>query len=540
MRHDRSKGTRAFARTNVRKLIPAPQHGVLLLSAALALGGCAAEDAPRGTSDALGTRGASDLGGASSARPSDSEDGADLEGVEDDSTDLDDDELALDEVDGESDDDADELESDVASDELDEDEARDTTERPRSALSLAAEAKVRELCVEDASDSDDDGLCDEAERHYKTDPDALDTDDDQLSDRAELIGMEMPGLGEDGASALLDLPGLGANPLHRDVFVEIDYYEGRRPSAGVQRLVVEAFARAPLDNPDGKRGITLHLVVADGPITDATLAKKELGNKDAPRPDSGDIWDDVESIKAKYADPMHKDAFYWTLFAETLRGGSMSGLAADFGSQDSIVTLGHPVWGTASDMMVAGTFMHELGHNLGLHHGGHIDADYMPNYFSVMNYLYQVSGVTRKEGDGVYTDVLDYSRLRVASISEKEVDEGKGLAPGEGSSEEELKAYGMRSCIGDDYRTRVFDEDVSSDVDFNMNGKKEAEPYAFDLNCGGYGPVVYPESQNDWLALDYMGGGKIGDVRRRERLRTYDGIVGALAPCSPLRPADEP
>ena len=34
--------------------------------------------------------------------------------------------------------------------------------------------------------------------------------------------------------------------------------------------------------------------------------------------------------------------------------------------------------------------MHELGHTLGLHHGGGDDINNKPNYYSVMNYAWQV------------------------------------------------------------------------------------------------------------------------------------------------------
>lgn len=37
--------------------------------------------------------------------------------------------------------------------------------------------------------------------------------------------------------------------------------------------------------------------------------------------------------------------------------------------------------------------MHELGHNLGLAHGGDEDVNDKPNYWSVMNYLYQLKGL---------------------------------------------------------------------------------------------------------------------------------------------------
>mgnify|MGYP001769098295 CR=1 FL=1 len=36
-----------------------------------------------------------------------------------------------------------------------------------------------------------------------------------------------------------------------------------------------------------------------------------------------------------------------------------------------------------------GTLMHELGHTLGLRHGGNVETNDKPNYLSVMNYSFQ-------------------------------------------------------------------------------------------------------------------------------------------------------
>jgi hypothetical protein len=41
----------------------------------------------------------------------------------------------------------------------------------------------------------------------------------------------------------------------------------------------------------------------------------------------------------------------------------------------------------------AGSFMHELGHNFGLQHGGSDFANWKPNYISVMNYAYELNGI---------------------------------------------------------------------------------------------------------------------------------------------------
>ncbi|HKA35219.1 MAG TPA: choice-of-anchor D domain-containing protein [Thermoanaerobaculia bacterium] len=44
--------------------------------------------------------------------------------------------------------------------------------------------------------------------------------------------------------------------------------------------------------------------------------------------------------------------------------------------------------------IISGTFMHELGHNLGLTHGGGSDnTNFKPNFLSVMNYNYQLTGI---------------------------------------------------------------------------------------------------------------------------------------------------
>ena len=43
-------------------------------------------------------------------------------------------------------------------------------------------------------------------------------------------------------------------------------------------------------------------------------------------------------------------------------------------------------------------FMHELGHNLGLDHGGDEDLNFKPNYISIMNYAFGATGLLSKNG----------------------------------------------------------------------------------------------------------------------------------------------
>jgi CSLREA domain-containing protein len=112
------------------------------------------------------------------------------------------------------------------------------------------------------------------------------------------------------------------------------------------------------------------------------------------------------------------------------------------GGNDFMVTLGK--WGNPAGVPYsriewqAGTFMHELGHTLGLGHGGGDDIQFKPNYYSVMNYIWQMpkpwmyESVYGKDfnGDGDTNDLtwkLDYSTSTLPTIDENNVDESKPL-----------------------------------------------------------------------------------------------------------------
>ena len=58
--------------------------------------------------------------------------------------------------------------------------------------------------------------------------------------------------------------------------------------------------------------------------------------------------------------------------------------------------------------------MHELGHLLGLQHGGADATNFKPNYLSVMNYDFQKQGLRIGGQDGHF----DYSGLKLADLDE--------------------------------------------------------------------------------------------------------------------------
>jgi len=86
-----------------------------------------------------------------------------------------------------------------------------------------------------------------------------------------------------------------------------------------------------------------------------------------------------------------------------------------------------------------GTIMHELGHTLGLRHGGHSDHNCKPNYISVMNYNYQF-GIPRFGASAV----IDYAPVRLpgggraaaplGDLPEDSLDEQAVLDPSDSAS----------------------------------------------------------------------------------------------------------
>ncbi len=61
----------------------------------------------------------------------------------------------------------------------------------------------------------------------------------------------------------------------------------------------------------------------------------------------------------------------------------------------------------------SGKIMHELGHNLGLRHGGDENVNYKPNYLSIMNYSFQLRGIPN-------ANRLDYSRSDLPELIEND------------------------------------------------------------------------------------------------------------------------
>ena len=206
-----------------------------------------------------------------------------------------------------------------------------------------------------------------------------DTDEDGIPDHWELNGIDSD---KDGTIDL-DLPGMGADWEHKDIFIECDWggFGGVNTGAFDQAVnrVVDSFAKAPVNNPDNVNGINLHIISSEGvgaypeviSWNDFTNIKNAFFGNPDERAESA-------IIKAK------KLVFHYCLFANKQVGnGSGRG---EWPGNDFLITLGS----SPEKDDLAATFMHELGHNLGLHHGGNEPLNYKPNYISVMNYMFQL------------------------------------------------------------------------------------------------------------------------------------------------------
>ncbi|NOT54982.1 MAG: hypothetical protein HOP18_10285 [Deltaproteobacteria bacterium] len=279
--------------------------------------------------------------------------------------------------------------------------------------------------------------------------------------------------------------GIGGNPLRKDVFVECAYmridlngdgdgldrgeHTHRMGNAAVQQLI-QTFANAPVTNPGGVcrggpknglacssttncnnfpcsfTGITFHL--------DQNQALPDQRFLDFTNKKEGRDFFDLKATHFNFA--ARAPYYHYCILAHnsSIEMGSASGQGEIFGN-DFMTTLGGwasetglPV-GTVGDQV--GTFLHELGHNFGLEHGGGSplapDArveNYKPNYISVMNYFFQVSGIRRA---GV-PPRFDFSRTQLPTLNENALNEMVGIQGGLDRTRFFCPNFELQSAVG--------------------------------------------------------------------------------------------
>jgi hypothetical protein len=281
----------------------------------------------------------------------------------------------------------------------------------------------------------------------------LDSDGDGLPDNWEQNGID---INNDGIVDF-NLTNHGASPMHKDIYVEIDYMQHHRPRPESINHVIGNFSNAPVTNPDNRSGIKLNVQV-DDPITETSDRLLLMFPDDHTWP----AFDDIKTLNGcnlpsglpvgcfgtavERADPnainilaAKRLIYHYALFVHTYDllsdptgDTSSSGISEIFGN-DLIISLGDDIWGTeppgnqpgshhvGSIDEQEGAFMHELGHNLGLRHGGNENLNCKPNYFSIMSY-------SREFSEFDPTRPLDYSGSVSPSLNENSHDERVGIA----------------------------------------------------------------------------------------------------------------
>jgi len=342
-----------------------------------------------------------------------------------------------------------------------------------------------------------------------------DSDGDGLLDIWETRGVTVNGV-------FVPLHEMGADPSKPDVFVQVDYMVGKdghthKPFAEAIAGVVQTFAQ---------HGITLHVDWGGEaimiPSSDASQgvpwgnysrsrAIPEVENLKVPAVGCNTrtvsptgAWGDVEPIKNgkdaqgnAYFPAERRPLFHFALIAHTYNDCGSSGVSRNIPASDFIVTLAalstKPPVGTVGELQ--GTFMHELGHNLGLQHGGLDCINYKPNYMSIMNYSYQLGGIF---GSGGIRGIYDYSESVLPTLNEAALQESTGVPGASGI---------IYNCAG-----KLMPVIAPSQVDWNCDGNITADkPVSANINGDEYpDQVLY--SAADWPLIRYKGGLIVGSL----------------------------
>lgn len=350
-----------------------------------------------------------------------------------------------------------------------------------------------------------------------------DTDSDGLPDSWETKGVDT----DFNGTIDVDLPGFGANPRHKDLFVELDSMNGHVIDKASIDTVVRSFRQAPVANPDGRGGINLH--VDNGPSSvmnpenGATWGNRSAANTVGHQDVLGSFdaqgnydWTAFDSIKRSNFRGSRTVAFRYALSAHQYGASDnfSSGIARGIPASDFIVSLGRLcdgqdcTFGTVGSL--AGTFMHEFGHTLGLRHGGGQDLNYKPNYISVMSYLWQFSGLKRAGFFGqFFPGTYDFSRTgplsgggTMGALDENNLSEQAGVSAGG----DVTRYASARHCGGVKHRISR----MNRAVDWNCNGTTNTGTVAASINNDIDRNVLQPF--DDWANLRYKAG-LIGELR---------------------------
>ena len=372
-----------------------------------------------------------------------------------------------------------------------------------------------------------------------------------------------------GQTARIDLAGQGVRKGTRAVIVWVDWMAApdhtHRPVASTDKQpapagtvgtphaiedkplqrVVRAFAGSGVD---GGKGITLVLIFADQipwPNMPFTPIPEQEGLGGTTLGADGFLhydWTAFDAAMAgRFPPGLAGHGVHYCAFIHQMQGLTNTGLSKTVPGDEFLVSLGALAnqVGDADDQ--SGTFMHELGHNLGLNHGGKDDIGYKPNYLSVMNYMFQRVGVASFSIYGHF----DYSRFALGDVDETALSNNLGLSQNPGQIN-----YGTAHVCGNGppppcgsqtYNTPAYNLvwQLSCPVDWKCTSATGTDacplplgiqPETFALDINGDGCLGTLHGFDDWdnvvLWTPPVAGG--GEIIRRELSPAHE--LDALKP----------
>jgi hypothetical protein len=188
----------------------------------------------------------------------------------------------------------------------------------------------------------------------------------------------------------------------KDIFFEIDWMEGHHPDPRAIDKVIDIF---------NERDIRLHIQIdSEAAIKHnnqigfpgyqienmsqyngfdqlkgnqfGTVEERNYFGTNPTQPNQGALKDAIRDLK--------QQVFHYGVFVHERQWNVGESGTGEINGNDFMISLASFSGFVGSTDQQAGTLMHEIGHNLGLLHGGIDEVNYKPNYFSVMNYARQM------------------------------------------------------------------------------------------------------------------------------------------------------
>ncbi len=402
---------------------------------------------------------------------------------------------------------------------------------------------VQPIGPEQDVDSDEDGLPDVDERELGTSPRSPDTDGDGLLDGWEVQGYRNGRLFE-------PLHMYGADPLRKDIFVEIDWMlTADGSSTENARLAYQAAVDITRVFEDSGTGIRIHFDL--GADIESLLAPEEIDDAFdtdafAATLDTAKLIPFRESFPSRpgcaqaegqlslynlythsqYFRSARRNLFYYVIIAEqerptqaepSLGDASFNAFVDDFSDESArfaglrptgvhaILVYRRPLHSVDAETQrfrFSSALLHELGHAFGLGHGGVLangrwdNSNDRANYVSVMNYRYLFWGTELRDGK----PRIDFSHgVFTRSLVEHSLLESVGMG-----------AFANDHILANLRVSRLPDSPFVSNIDWDRDGVLSGEPVRFDLNANQIIDDSPSSDHDDWRHLERSGFNGIG------------------------------